>query len=129
MAIIFQFDAGDELTGVQLRTKNQQVQKVVEKGYTQVHADNAPLTVQNPMAYRKSMRITNQNGQTIFAYIEEDEEASRKICFCQQYSDGTFSRTLTISQADVVTIIMAGGGSDILYEHDESETSKKLEKV
>lgn len=85
---------------------------------------NATPTLQgrNPMAYRKSMRITNQNGQTIFAYIEEDEEASRKICFCQQYSDGTFSRTLTISQADVVTIIMAGDGSDIF-------TQSRAEKI
>lgn len=79
---------------------------------------NATPTSQqrNPMAYRKTMRITNQNGQTIYAYIEEDEEANRKICFCQQYGNGMFSRTLTISQADVVTIIMAGDASDIFAQ-------------
>lgn len=74
------------------------------------------LQGRNPMTYRKSMRITNQNGQTIYAYIEEDEEANRKICFCQQYEDGTFSEILTISQADVVTIIMAGDASDIFAQ-------------
>lgn len=148
MATIFQFDAGDELTGSQLRTKNQQVQKVVEKGYTQVCADNAPLTVQetsttmmaetvdeqmddydravgyamvtsrmqNPIAHHKSRRITNRSGQTIFAYIEEDEEANRMIRFCQQYVNETFSKVITISQADVVTIIMAGDTNDVFTQ-------------
>lgn len=76
----------------------------------------------NPMAYRKSLRITNQNGHTILVYNEEDEEADRKISFCQQYEDGTFSKILTISQADVITIIMAGNESDIF-------TQSRAEKI
>ncbi len=89
---------------------------------------NATTTSQgrNPMAYRKSLRITNQNGHTILVYNEEDEEADRKISFCQQYEDGTFSKILTISQADVITIIMAGNESDIFTQSRAEKICVKL---
>lgn len=81
---------------------------------------------QNPMSHRKSMRITNQKGQTILAFIEEDEDAIRKIHFCQLYGDGTFSKALTISQADVVSIIMAGDDSDIFTQSQAKKVGVKF---
>lgn len=81
---------------------------------------------QNPMAHRKPRRITDRNGHTILAFIEEDEEANRKICFCQQYIDGTFSRVLSMSQVDVLKMIMAGAEGDNPIDNRADKTQIKL---
>lgn len=140
MITLQKIPVGGELTGRNFKGINNSAVEGVQKGYaltvqntkTAMMAetvdedmeeyDRAVKSViatsqgRNPMAYRKSLRITNQNGHTILVYNEEDEEADRKISFCQQYEDGTFSKILTISQADVITIIMAGNESDIFTQ-------------
>ena len=85
--------------------------------------------IKNPMAYRKAERILDREGHVIFAYVEEDEKANREIIFCQKYLDGTFSRKLSILQADVFTIMLANKDKQMESRADKACLKIGLEYV
>ena len=110
------FLAEMSLTGITASTSCEEMSEYDQA----VEVETVVKSSRDSVLNRKTRKIVDSRGREIRAWITEDENRDRDIKVRQRYSNGTFSTTLSMSQADVVMTAMAELSKDVkLQKHVE----------
>lgn len=58
----------------------------------------------NPVYNREVGEVQTDFGNTLYAWINEDESGNRSFAVCQKYCDGSISKELELLQADLILL-------------------------